>query len=242
MRRRLQHSPIGRPLSHLSLVALLSLAGMTQSCRTTAPPASTEGSSPISESHERAPLVSTHEIPHDFVLHQRLQFQRGERKGKLETVLQKRCATLTLIGLTPMRTRAFALQQVGTEVRIVTPPPVPLPFAPEDVLRDIHDALFLEVVASPPEDGWVSAEVGARFIEERWQGGRLQERHIRGADRRGGEGEELSITYIDGMDWDVPASAIQLEHAQYGYRIELTTLDYRALSCVDAEGNHDAAR
>ncbi len=240
MSHSFRHGRLGRLLSRLSLFAILALAGVALSCRTAAPPRSSDdASSPIAISREHAPLISTHDIPHDFVLHQKLQFQRGERKGKLETVLQKRCATLTLIGLTPMRTRAFALQQEGTEVRIVTPPPVPLPFAPEDVLGDIHDALFIEIVASPPaEDGWVSGRHGTRFIEERWQAGRLQERHIRGADQR----EELSITYVDGMGWDVPASTIHLEHLQYGYRIELTTLDYRPLSCTDAGLDPGAAR
>jgi len=177
-------------------------------------------------------------MPRDFVLRQKLHFRYATREGSLETVLEKNCNTLTLVGLTPVYTRSFALQQVGRNVRILTPPPIDIPFDPRNVLTDIHRTLFIEIPAPPHPDGWIFGERGSERIQERWQDGRLRERRflsptdhneLEGAN---GSNEGIVILYEGGLDWQDPPSKILFKNNRIGYEIELQTLDYRTLTCT----------
>ncbi len=117
----------------------------------------------------------------DFLLQQRLTFTRGDVERTLQTALQRRGDELVLIGLTPLGTRAFVVQQQGLEVSAQShlPGDEPLPFPPRAVLIDVQRALLPVLDGPPPSDGRRSGERAGEAVSERWANGRLVERRFR---------------------------------------------------------------
>ncbi len=98
-------------------------------------------------------LVSSDEIPGNFLMRQNLRFRVGDSEGSLEVVVQKYCTEILVIGLTSFGSRVFTIRQQGTEVSAESHVPGEWPFPPQNVLMDIHRVYFLPI-PSPPPHGW----------------------------------------------------------------------------------------
>lgn len=158
----------------------------------------------------------------DFLLQQQLTFERGEVTQTLQTALQRQGDTLTLIGLTPMGTRAFVLTQTGDEVTFTShlPEDRPLPFPPRQVLLDIQRTLLPVVGPGRLDDG----EHEGDGVTERWRGGRLRERRFRTAEG------EVVIRYGDeGYLFGERPGRLEVDNGPMGYRLTLETLAFQPL-------------
>lgn len=199
---------------------LLALTAMLCVCR---PHATPEPSYPGELQHPRR--FST-----DFLLVQQLVFQRGEIEQSLQTALQHRGDTLTLIGLTPLGTRAFVLQQVGLEVSFTSslPEDQEPSFPPHYILYDIQRTLLPVLDDRPLSDGEHRLELGDEVVRERWQNAHLLERRYQ--HRSYEPPGELTIVYGDGgFIYGEEPGSIEIDNGWLGYRLSLTTLSYRRL-------------
>lgn len=175
-------------------------------------------------------LQHPHRFTTDFLLVQQLVFQRGDTEQSLQTALQHRSDTLTLIGLTPLGTRAFVLQQEGLEVSFTSslPEDQELPFPPRFILYDIQRTLLPVLDDRPLNDGEHRLQLDDEVVVEEWQNHRLQERRFR--RRRGDPPGELVITYNDeGFVYGEAPGSIEIDNGWLGYHLSLTTLSYRRL-------------
>ncbi|MCA9660809.1 MAG: DUF3261 domain-containing protein [Myxococcales bacterium] len=175
-------------------------------------------------------LVDVASIPVDFVARQRLAGSMGEHSLSSDVVLQKQGATLTLIGLTPFGTKAFALIQEGLEISFEAFVDAALPFPPELMLADIHRTLFLGVDdgGAAPADGRRRLRLAGERIDETWSGGRLVRRSYK---RRGGGGPKgpILIDYGDGMEGRTPPPKIVIDNQRFGYTVTIETVTYQPL-------------
>jgi len=166
----------------------------------------------------------------DFLLHQRLLFRRGETEQALQTALQVRGDTLTLVGLTPLGTRAFVITQTGLDLAFTSslPEDQQLPFPPRFVLHDVQRALLPVLDSRALGDGEHRQELGDEVVTERWQGRRLRERRFR---RRAPPpaGEVVVVYGGEGYVFGEAPGPIEIDNGWLGYRVLLTTLGYQPL-------------
>lgn len=172
-------------------------------------------------------LASMERVAGDFLARQRVETRWRGRDVAFDAVLQKKGATLTLVGMTPFGTRAFTLVQTGTEVRFESHLDRDLGLDPRNILLDVHRAFFLGLPDSPRADGEHAAEIAGEEIHERWQGARLEERRFRRLD--GKPKGTITVTYEGGMANGIPPSKVTLDNGWYGYRLTVTTLSYSPL-------------
>jgi hypothetical protein len=168
----------------------------------------------------------------DFLLHQRVVFRRGEREHAIQTALQVRGDTLTLVGLTPLGTRAFVLTQRGLDVSFSSslPPDQQLPFPPRFVLHDIQRALLPLIDERAMADGEHRVELGDEVVTERWAARRLLERRFR--RRAPPPAGELVVRYGGGYVFGEAPGQIEIDNGWLGYRVELQTLGFQRLGAA----------
>lgn len=232
-----------RRVAALSLLAALVALG----CRVEASssPAEPRGSTPVVEAPGAAPrggdnaapggypgeLLSTEELDGEFVARQQLSGRSGEQAFRFEAAIQLRGGTLTVLGLTPMGTKAFVLEQQGTEVRFEALIERELPFPPEYILQDIHRTWLwharLPWGAGPPAEEAPSAELAGERVREQWSGGKLVRRSFERLD--GEPPGTLRIDYIGGHRQGLPPPRVVIDNAWFGYRLEIETLEWRKL-------------
>jgi len=210
-------------IAALWLAAILggALPGCAVRPRPAPPPAPAGGEYP-------GTLVPPSSVPGDFIARQELRASHGATRVRLESVLQKRGDTITLLGLTPLGTRAFLLQQEGVSVTFTPYLDRPLPFPPRYMLIDIHRALFIGIGPGPLPDGVHAIRRGGEEIRERWQGGRLVERTFR---RESGVPPGLiTVTCEEGMQFGVPPRELTFKNGWFGYELTITTRSYETLA------------
>jgi Protein of unknown function (DUF3261) len=90
-------------------------------------------------------LRPTQEIEGDWVIHEQVRVTGGAVDESYGLVVQKTGPKLVLLGLTPFGAKAFSVVQIGTQTwsESYLGPATVVP--PENVLRDLHRALFLTV-------------------------------------------------------------------------------------------------
>jgi hypothetical protein len=175
-------------------------------------------------------LVATQDIAGDFLIRQRLRFRFGDRRGSFEAVVQKHCDELTVVGLTPFGTPAFAIHQRGLEVRAESSLPEPWPFSPRHVLLDVHRIYFLPLVESAPADGVHRTRRGGEVLVERWVAGRLLKRSFESVT--GDPPGRIVVSYPGGATRGEAPPVVQLANERHGYEIDVTTLAREALACA----------
>jgi len=161
----------------------------------------------------------------DFLARQALVGRYGEREVHGEVVVQKRGATLTLIGMAAFGSKAFVIQQDAKGVRSQEILPGSLPFPAEFMLLDVHRALFMGLPEGPG-----ATRTGRRdgeAITEVWADGKLQRRSFRRLDRR--PRGTITIDYIGGMAGPRPPDKIVLDNQWFGYRVEISTLSWQPI-------------
>jgi hypothetical protein len=188
-----------------------------------------------------ADLVATQDIAGDFLIRQRLHFRFGDRQGSFEAVVQKHCDEVTVVGLTPFGTPAFALHQRGLDVRVESRVPGRWPFSPRRVLLDVHRIYFLPLAERAPPDGVHRVRRGGETVAERWAAGRLRERSFESAT--GGPPGRVVVRYRGGATQGEAPAEIHLANERYGYEIRVETIARRPLVCArEAEGDGPADR
>jgi hypothetical protein len=203
------------------------------------------GRSPTSDTPKDAGypgvLVPTDRIEGAFMARQKVVARHAGRTSSFEAVLQYHDGTLTLVGLTPFGTRAYVLQQRGTEVVFDVSAPQTLeamPFPPRYVLLDIHRTFFMEIPGAPLSDGEHRTEREGELITERWESGRLRERSFR---RLSGPPEgEIRVLYGAGMVAGEIPRTIEFRNGWYGYHLTIETVSYQRLPGTRSgeEGSH----
>jgi hypothetical protein len=174
-------------------------------------------------------LVPSDEIPGNFLMRQNLRFVAGDREGSLEVVIQKHCAEILVIGLTPFGSRVFTIRQHGTEVSAESHLPGTWPFPPQNVLIDIHRVYFLPTPSPPPKDGLREVRRGSELVTERWISASLVERSFRRVS--GNPPGRIVVRYNGRVPPGFPASEIRLDNERYGYQLDITTVARAELTC-----------
>ena len=164
----------------------------------------------------------------DFLARQSLRGRQGEREIHGEVVVQKRGATLTLIGMTAFGSKAFVIQQDASGVRSQEFLPGSLPFPAEFMLLDVHRALFIGL-SSGTGDGKRRGKREGEAITETWQGGKLLRRSFRHRRARGTIDIEYVGGMVGGMLGERPPARIIVVNGWFGYTVEITTLSWQAI-------------
>jgi hypothetical protein len=176
-------------------------------------------------------LISTEDMSRDFLARQQLSGKFQDRDFKFEAVLQLRNGTLTVLGLTPFGTKAFVLEQTGTEVSFKPLIDREIPFPPEYMLQDIHRVWFWHVRLpwgdQPPNEQNPSVEVAGERVTETWTENGLVRRTFERLD--GAREGIIRVDYIGGHRTGRPAKQVVLDNGWFGYQLEITTTEWRDL-------------
>jgi hypothetical protein len=206
------------------MLLCLGIALLSTSC------AATAGNAQIGSSHEAPALRPLHAAQADFVDRQSIQATYRHRPTRLDAVLQKQGDTLTLVGLTPLGTRAFVLTRRGEKVAFEANGAAALPFPPEYILNDIQ-RVFFDGIASDGKglpDGVHEKQRSSERIVEVWRSGRLISRRYISTDEQ--QPASVFIDFGPGMPPDrTPPARIVLVNAGFDYRLEITTLSHDLL-------------
>ncbi|MBA3548007.1 MAG: DUF3261 domain-containing protein [Nannocystis sp.] len=165
----------------------------------------------------------------DFLARQSLVGHYGPREVHGEVVVQKRGATLTLIGMSAFGSKAFVIQQDADGVRSQEILPGSLPFPAQFMLLDVHRALFMGLSEKPDgiHDGIHKGRREGEAITETWAGGKLLRRSFRRLDRR--PRGTITVEYVGGMSGSRPPAKILLDNGWFGYTVEISTVSWQAI-------------
>ena len=180
-------------------------------------------------------LVSTDTlqgVQGDFMARQKLSGRHGDRDFAFEAVLQLRGGTLTVLGLTPFGTKAFLLEQTGTDVSFRPLIDREIPFPPEYILQDIHRVWLWHARLpwgdrAPNQAEDPSVEIAGERVTEQWIDGALVRRSFERLD--GQPPGTIRVDYMGGQRRGQPARQVVLDNGWFGYRLEIETLEWRAL-------------
>lgn len=204
------------------LFGALGLASLLFACRPQ-PAQPPEGSNPATA----IPLLDPASVEGDFMLRQRIEGAYGERKVAFDAVVQKQGNTLLVLTLTPYGSRAFSITQTGQDVQVEKFISRELPFDPRFILLDVQRVFMMGLPDAPLGDGWHRGRERGELIRERWQGGRLLERHYRRRDRK--TKGAVIVRYTGGYVPGERPGAITLNNEAFGYTLRLETSDYQTL-------------
>jgi hypothetical protein len=151
-----------------------------------------------------------------FVVEQRLKGTYGQREFTVDCVVQFAGNKVTVVGLTPFGTRAFAIEQVGTRVTFQKFIDRELPIEPADVLYDVHRVFFRALAGQG--DGVRESPDASDLVRETWQDGHLVERRFQSLE---GPVSNLVVVTFEGAPAPVIAPIVRLTNAAYGYTLEL---------------------
>jgi hypothetical protein len=155
-----------------------------------------------------------------FVAQQRLSGKYGDKAFSIDVVLQLAGGKLTIVGLTPFGTRAFVLEQSGTDVKVEKFIDREMPFDPRYVLDDVHRVFFRGL-----GEATMAEEHGERITEKR-ANGVVQERRFARLD--GKPAGELVVTF-EGEPAPVVAPHVTLVNGWFGYTLKVDTLTQQYL-------------
>lgn len=156
-----------------------------------------------------------------FSARQKVVAIHGGGRTAFDAVVQYDGRRLVLLGMTPMGTKAFAVEQTGASYRITRFVDMPLPAPPAAILRDIHGVYF-DPPPQPLGDGWHRRRVGVGVrVDERWATGRLQER-VWGSRRDTGA---TRVRFTDGVAPGEIPRRVDLDHPALDLRLEIHTLE-----------------
>ena len=150
-------------------LAILSLSCAAWACGPKIPPR------PPEHAHYGV-LIPTSDLGPPFMVEQHLTGQYGTQDVKLDCVVQLSKGKLTVLGLTPFGTRAFLIEQVGTDVKFEQYVQRDMPFEPVHVLYDLHRVFFRHLRDTPGKNGTYQEQDHGDMLRERWDRGVLVER------------------------------------------------------------------
>jgi len=166
----------------------------------------------------------TSELAGDFLWRQQMTAQFRGRGQELEAVLQKKGDTLTLLGLTPIGTKAFVLTQTGTDITFESFIDRELPFPPRFMLIDVQRSYY-PIGAQPAGDSTVTTLVDGERVDEVWEGGILRRRTFTRID-----GKPEGTLTIDYRAWEIGTPVdLVIDNPWFGYTMEIRTTSAQTL-------------
>jgi len=130
---------------HDTVRCCLALALLAAACRTPLPP-TVPILAPLPKLADcPGRLRPTQDIEGDWVIHEQVRVTGGGVDESYALVIQKTGPRLVLLGLTPFGAKAFSVVQIGTQTWAESYLGPATAVTPENVLRDVHRALFLTV-------------------------------------------------------------------------------------------------
>ena len=173
-------------------------------------------------------LVNIAQVPWDFEWRQKIEAEYPSPKtpgvretASFEAVLQKQGNVLTMVGLTPMGTRAFVARQQGTTVSAEGHERSALPFPPAFVFLDVNRSLFVGIGTTALSDGWHTQQSHGAQIKDLWKQGLLVQRELFDAPLD----TKIRIYYDPGYKGGNAPAKITLHNLRLGYRLTITTLE-----------------
>jgi len=154
--------------------------------------------------------------------------QEPQERG-FDAALQRQGDVLTVIGLSPLGTVGFSIQQGEDGLDVVNNIEDELVIPPRFILLDVHRTFFpWNAPAWQPMQGAGkrTCKFGGEEIRETWRNSRLQERTFRRLDNQ--PPGLITVTYDwqkpDGStpNWAVPYRA-SLDNGWFGYKLSITT-------------------
>lgn len=165
------------------------------------------------------------ELPGDFLWQQSIDAKFGSKTFHLEAVLQKKDGVITLIGMTPFGSKAFALTQRGTDVTFESFVDRAPPFPPKFMLIDVQRAYF-PFAAAPDQSAEAStlaSEHGGETVSESFRVGLLESRTYQRPDKQGA----IAVRYEHWQD-GVPRD-VHVDNAWFGYTMHIRTTSAQRL-------------
>ena len=170
-------------------------------------------------------LLPTSELAPPFQLQQRIHGQYEGRDVAVDCVVQLDRGKLTVVGLTPFSTRAFVIEQVGTEVKLQKFVDRDVPFDPAAVLYDLH-RVFFRGLPKPQPDGTHEGVDHGDLVREVWRDGHIVERRFQSLE---GPIPQLVIIEFQGAPAPVIAPRVRLTNVAFSYTLEIETLEQQVL-------------
>jgi hypothetical protein len=180
------------------------------------------------------PTEQIHVAP--FVVQQRIKGLYRGGEVSIDCVVQWKDGKLTVLGLTPFGTRAFSIEQTGTQVKFEKYVDRDMPVKPEMVLYDIH-RVFFRALPSGQRQGQDHGDM----ITELSAGDYVVERRFQGMEGT----TNLVVINFDGPPAPIVAPHVRITNAGYSYTLEIDNSEQKALSdeytlAVQTEGDPNA--
>ena len=148
------------------------------------------------------------------------QPQQGPRSRSFPAALQCNGEELTVIGLSPMGSVGFSIQQGPDGIALQNNIPDQLVIPPRFILIDVQRAFFPWLGPSM-EAGERVGRVAGEEIVELWQDGHLKERLFRRCNEK--SKGAITVRYEWGQGgWTLPTSAV-LDNGWLGYQLHIVT-------------------
>lgn len=176
---------------------------------------------PVPAFDMRGVLVSTAELKPPFSVQQRIhgKYQGGE--ATMDCVVQLKDGKLTVLGLTPFGTRAFVIEQTGTEVHFEKYVDRDLPVAPEAVLYDIHRVFFRGL-----RPGQLQGQDNGDLVTERYVDGHITERRFQSLE---GPVTNLVVVTFEGAPAPIIAPRVHITNSAYAYSLDIENSEQKTL-------------
>lgn len=191
------------------------LFGFAASCGTATPGRVSPDSDPATRPVElRSPEV----FEGDFTWRQRVTVRYADQPSRsFDAVLEKKGPQLSLVGLTPINTVTFVVEQRGLDVRFDNRTGRDLPFDGRHILQDVQRVFFPWLLGAE-HAGVREGQVLGEYVTEQVRAGSVVQRRF---DRPGMKSVVVTLDGVrDGVD--PPARAV-LDNERYGYRLIIET-------------------
>jgi hypothetical protein len=144
--------------------------------------------------------------------------ERQERG--FDAALQRSGNSLTVVGLSPMGSVGFSIQQNATSIDVVNNMAEQMVIPPRFILLDVQRAFF-PWSGTPLLDGERSEQKNNELITEVWRNGKLAKRTFTRLDQQ--PKGTITITYEwHKPNWVLPTRTI-LDNAWFGYELTIVT-------------------
>jgi hypothetical protein len=156
-------------------------------------------------------VAATEAIGADFFARMQIQISSQRVVTGYDLVAQKTGDRLVLIGLSRFGAKVFSIVQIGKDIETESAfgPATPVP--PENILRDVHRALFLVVTEDSVGSGVVEGEIDGETVRETWSDSVLGQREFLSAEG------SVTLSFIDG-------ATVAIDNQRCGYQATLVFL------------------
>ncbi|MGK0432103.1 MAG: hypothetical protein ACJA0V_001240 [Planctomycetota bacterium] len=145
--------------------------------------------------------------------------QERQERG-FDAALQRSGDTLTVIGLSPMGSVGFSIQQSAAGINVVNNMPEQMVIPPRFILLDVQRAFF-PCSDATLQDGERSQQQNDELVTETWRAGKLTKRTFARLDHQ--PKGTITISYEWGKPgWTLPTRTI-LNNGWFGYELTIVT-------------------